>query len=375
MTVYAAVVTAKCILVGASKVGKTSIARLMCQVRALPPLPRRPPRPQPQRGAFAGGTPGLTPPATLALLQGQATERYQRTVGIDTLHTEIELVDAAGAEQPAPRVQLHVWDKAAESNFATLDEAFFNGARVGLLVFSSVDRASFERVKSLKRAAEKTAQLQDPDAAAIQWVLLQHKIDRLDALSLQQPPPPPPQPLTTTATTTPADPGPSTIADLPPLASLGVAPGATVATVAPALDTAVAATSSFVAPASTAARPRARSAGLELGPAAAAAAAAAAVAPPSTATTVASLAGLMLASPKASPKSARAAASEIRSGNDPRSVSMCVPSRRRLNSLVHRRPYNLAWILRVNVLVRSCLIMQCNALMQSGRAPACERPG
>ena len=75
--------TAKCVVVGASQVGKTAIVRLLCE--------------------------------------GKATPRYQRTVGISAAHKEIELADRAPAEQPA-RVQLHVWDKAAESNFATLDE-------------------------------------------------------------------------------------------------------------------------------------------------------------------------------------------------------------------------------------------------------------
>lgn len=40
-----------------------------------------------------------------ALRQGEITKRYQRTVGIDTLHKEIELVDQPLAEQPAPRVR------------------------------------------------------------------------------------------------------------------------------------------------------------------------------------------------------------------------------------------------------------------------------
>ena len=79
------------------------------------------------------------------------------------------------------QVQLYIWDKASENDFTTLEEAFFNGARVGLLVFSSTDRASFDAVKAMKRAAEKTLRLQR-DGSDIQWAVVQHKVDGLDEM-------------------------------------------------------------------------------------------------------------------------------------------------------------------------------------------------
>lgn len=81
----------------------------------------------------------------------------------------------------ALQVQLHIWDKASENGFITLEEAFFIGARVGLLVFSSTDRASFDGLRAMKRSAEKMAQLQG-DGSDIQWVIVQHKVDELDEM-------------------------------------------------------------------------------------------------------------------------------------------------------------------------------------------------
>ena len=173
---------AKCVVVGASQVGKTAIVRLLCE--------------------------------------GKATPRYQRTVGISAAHKEIELPDRAPAEQPAPRVQLHVWDKAAESNFATLDEAFFSGARAGVLVFSSTDRRSFDALRSLKRTAEKTVSLQDADAT-ITWVLLQHKVDQLDERALRAP-----SAATPATTEPPASPSRGQAPDAAAAAAGSAAPGA-----------------------------------------------------------------------------------------------------------------------------------------------------
>ena len=173
--------TAKCVVVGASQVGKTAIVRLLCE--------------------------------------GKATPRYQRTVGISAAHKEIELADRAPAEQPA-RVQLHVWDKAAESNFATLDEAFFSGARAGVLVFSSTDRRSFDALRSLKRTAEKMVSLQDADAT-ITWVLLQHKVDQLDERALRAP-----SAATPATTEPPASPSRGQAPDAAAVAVGSAAPGA-----------------------------------------------------------------------------------------------------------------------------------------------------
>ena len=39
------------------------------------------------------------------MIQGKATERYQRTVGIDTLHKEIELVEHPLADRQPARVR------------------------------------------------------------------------------------------------------------------------------------------------------------------------------------------------------------------------------------------------------------------------------
>jgi hypothetical protein len=257
-------------------------------------------------------------------------------VGIDTLHKEIELAENPLLEQPAARVrplaaiercccylsllllllsaaqprsacgqvQLHVWDKAAESDFATLDEAFFSGARVGLLVFSSADRASFERVKALKRNAEKMIQLQ-AEGSDIQWAVLQHKVDRLEELG-------------TGRAQLPGSAGPAAIVPELPLhisppparaagtvVSIGSTPeamagsGSSFGTPTPVSSPAV---TGGVAPQSPGPiRPRARSAGVELESAAKAA-----------------LPAL------GSPKSARVAAAEIRSAKNPRCVSTYV---------------------------------------------------
>ena len=47
---------------------------------------------------------------------------------------------------------------------------------MGLLVFSSTDRASFDGLKAMKRAADKMVQLQ-ADGSEVQWAVVQHKVD------------------------------------------------------------------------------------------------------------------------------------------------------------------------------------------------------
>ena len=138
-------IPAKVLLVGASRSGKTSIARMMCS--------------------------------------GRMSARYHSTVGIDTYQKDIRVqTEAAAVDQPSTLVQLTIWDMAGESDIQTLRESFFKDAVAGILVFASDDRQSYLSVRSLKEAAEKEARRSGVGrGTSIEWTLVQHKVDLLNS--------------------------------------------------------------------------------------------------------------------------------------------------------------------------------------------------
>ena len=140
--VQPAAMPAKVVLVGASRSGKTSLARMMCS--------------------------------------GRMSTRYHRTIGIVTYRKDVRVHADAVADMPGTPVELNIWDMAGQSDVQTLRESFFVGAVAGILMFASDDRESYLAVRQLKAAAEQEVRRWAGGGACFEWVLVQHKVDLLN---------------------------------------------------------------------------------------------------------------------------------------------------------------------------------------------------
>lgn len=100
--------------------------------------------------------------------KGVFTENYKKTIGVDFLERD-HYVKALGEH-----VRMMVWDTAGQEEFDTLTRQYYRGAGACVLVFSTVDRASFDAItgwrdKVLAEVGE-----------AVQMVLVQNKTDLIE---------------------------------------------------------------------------------------------------------------------------------------------------------------------------------------------------
>eukprot|EP01028_Stygiella_incarcerata_P009190 TRINITY_DN42_c0_g1_i1.p1 TRINITY_DN42_c0_g1~~TRINITY_DN42_c0_g1_i1.p1 ORF type:complete len:239 (+),score=58.39 TRINITY_DN42_c0_g1_i1:71-787(+) len=100
--------------------------------------------------------------------KGEFTENYKKTIGVDFL--EKEWNDSSTGED----VRLMLWDTAGQEEFDSLTRAYYRGASAAVVVFSTVDRKSFENVRSwFSKVGEECPE-------SIPVVLVQNKIDRIE---------------------------------------------------------------------------------------------------------------------------------------------------------------------------------------------------
>ncbi|KAM4835090.1 ras-related protein Rab-23 [Thomomys bottae] len=97
--------------------------------------------------------------------KGGFTKDYKKTIGVDFLERQIQVNDED--------VRLMLWDTAGQEEFDAITKAYYRGAQACVLVFSTVDRESFEAVSSWREKV--VAEVGD-----IPTVLVQNKIDLLD---------------------------------------------------------------------------------------------------------------------------------------------------------------------------------------------------
>ncbi|XP_048203519.1 ras-related protein Rab-23 [Perognathus longimembris pacificus] len=97
--------------------------------------------------------------------KGVFTKDYKKTIGVDFLERQIQVNDED--------VRLMLWDTAGQEEFDAITKAYYRGAQACVLVFSTVDRESFEAVSSWREKV--VAEVGD-----IPTVLVQNKIDLLD---------------------------------------------------------------------------------------------------------------------------------------------------------------------------------------------------
>jgi len=81
--------------------------------------------------------------------RGVFTSTYKKTIGVDFLEKTIE-VDESGGET----VKLMIWDTAGQEEFDALTASYYRGTGACALVFSTVDRASFENIEKWKKKVE-----------------------------------------------------------------------------------------------------------------------------------------------------------------------------------------------------------------------------
>ncbi|XP_061479025.1 ras-related protein Rab-23 [Rhineura floridana] len=97
--------------------------------------------------------------------KGIFTKDYKKTIGVDFLEREMQVNDED--------VRLMLWDTAGQEEFDAITKAYYRGAQACVLVFSTVDRESFEAIPTWK---EKVVS----EVGDIPTVLVQNKIDLLD---------------------------------------------------------------------------------------------------------------------------------------------------------------------------------------------------
>lgn len=72
--------------------------------------------------------------------KGVFTSSYKKTIGVDYLEKKIESDDGQ-------TVNMMVWDTAGQEEFDSVTRGYYRGANACALVFSTVDRASFESIE------------------------------------------------------------------------------------------------------------------------------------------------------------------------------------------------------------------------------------
>ncbi|BFZ00156.1 hypothetical protein BsWGS_03195 [Bradybaena similaris] len=102
--------------------------------------------------------------------KGIFTRDYKKTIGVDFLERQIEV----GGED----VRLMLWDTAGQEEFDAITKAYYRGAQACVLVFSTVDRESFESLELWKKKVE-------DEVGEIVMVIVQNKIDLIDDALVQ----------------------------------------------------------------------------------------------------------------------------------------------------------------------------------------------
>ena len=123
------------------------------------------------------------PPPTPAAALPRRT--YKKTIGVDFLEKTIEVSDVE-------TVKMMIWDTAGQEEFDALTSSYYRGTGACAVVFSTVDRASFEAVEKWKLKVEE-------QCGSVVMVMVQNKV-RLRAPTPSPSPPrgPTPPPLTRT---------------------------------------------------------------------------------------------------------------------------------------------------------------------------------
>lgn len=97
--------------------------------------------------------------------KGVFTSEYKKTIGVDFLEKQLR----TNQED----IRLMVWDTAGQEEFDAITKAYYRGAQLCILVFSTVDRHSFEAVESWKNKVS-------AEVGEITTVIVQNKIDLID---------------------------------------------------------------------------------------------------------------------------------------------------------------------------------------------------
>ncbi|KAL5456924.1 hypothetical protein EMCRGX_G034151 [Ephydatia muelleri] len=97
--------------------------------------------------------------------KGVFTKDYKKTIGVDFLEKQTRV----GKDD----VRLMVWDTAGQEEFDAITKAYYRGAQVCVLAFSTVDRDSFLAIESWKKKVE-------DEVGDIVMTIVQNKIDLID---------------------------------------------------------------------------------------------------------------------------------------------------------------------------------------------------
>lgn len=97
--------------------------------------------------------------------KGIFTKDYKKTIGVDFLERQISI--------RSEDVRLMLWDTAGQEEFDAITKAYYRGAQACAVVFSTVDRDSFEAVEKWRSKVEE-------ECGSIPMVLVQNKIDLID---------------------------------------------------------------------------------------------------------------------------------------------------------------------------------------------------
>mmetsp|Transcript_116446 Transcript_116446/g.323667 ORF Transcript_116446/g.323667 Transcript_116446/m.323667 type:complete len:273 (-) Transcript_116446:148-966(-) len=104
---------------------------------------------------------------TTRYCKGFFTDTYKKTIGVDFMEKTIEV------EEHGETVKLMVWDTAGQEEFDSLTSRYYKGAGACALVFSTVDRDSFNAIETWKRKVH-------DECGDIPMCLVQNKIDLID---------------------------------------------------------------------------------------------------------------------------------------------------------------------------------------------------
>nr|XP_054771803.1 ras-related protein Rab-23-like [Lytechinus pictus]XP_054773057.1 ras-related protein Rab-23-like [Lytechinus pictus] len=102
--------------------------------------------------------------------KGIFTKDYKKTIGVDFLERQIEFNEED--------VRLMLWDTAGQEEFDAITKSYYRGAQAGVLVFSTVDRDSFEAIDKWRVKVE-------DEVGNIPLVLVQNKIDLVEQAVLE----------------------------------------------------------------------------------------------------------------------------------------------------------------------------------------------
>ncbi|KAM7446941.1 Ras-related protein Rab-23 [Porites harrisoni] len=102
--------------------------------------------------------------------KGIFTKDYKKTIGVDFLERQISI--------RSEDVRLMLWDTAGQEEFDAITKAYYRGAQACAIVFSTVDRDSFEAVEKWRTKVEE-------ECGSIPMVLVQNKIDLIDQAVVQ----------------------------------------------------------------------------------------------------------------------------------------------------------------------------------------------